>query len=178
LADDELNSPELQSGDQTENRTPPQVEESGQSKDRVAELEGLVAQKDEELAKANARIIKLEQTVTSLDSEVTGLKQALAESEEKLTTISHSLAEAVASYKELVAQSNPEVLEELITGDTIEAINESLENAKTLVSRVRQGLEAEITAGKVPAGAPIRTPPDLSALSPREKINYAIGGKT
>jgi len=171
LADDELNSPELQSGDQTKNQNPPEVEESGQSKDRVAEFEGLVAQKNEELAKANARIIELKQ-------EAAGLKQALAESEEKLTTINHSLAEAVAVYKELVAQSNPEVLEELIIGDTIEAINESLENAKTLVSRVRQGLEAEITAGKVPAGAPIRTPPDLSALSPREKINYAIGGKT
>jgi len=163
LADDELKSPE--------------VEESGQSGDRVTELEDLMAQKDEELAKANARIVELEQTVANLDSEVVSLKQALAESEERLTTINHSLAEAVAVYKDLVAQSNPEVPEELITGDTIEAINESLEKAKTLVNRVKQGLEAEITAGKVPAGAPIRTPPDLSALSPREKINYAIGGK-
>ncbi|GAI99084.1 unnamed protein product, partial [marine sediment metagenome] len=151
---------------------------SGQSGDRVTELEDLMAQKDEELTKANARIIELEQTVANLDSEVVSLKQALAESEERLTTINHSLAEAVAVYKDLVAQSNPEVPEELITGDTIEAINESLEKAKTLVNRVKQGLEAEITAGKVPAGAPIRTPPDLSALSPREKINYAIGGKT
>ncbi len=165
MADDELN------------QNPPEVGESEQSGDRVAELEGLIAQKDEELTKANARIIELEQTVANLDSEVITLKQAAAESEEKLTTINHSLAETVASYKALVAQFNPEVLEELITGDTIEAINESLEQAKTLVSRVRQGLEAEITAGKVPAGAPIRTPPDLSALSPREKINYAIGGK-
>ncbi|MBA7640622.1 hypothetical protein ES703_48292 [subsurface metagenome] len=163
MADDELKSPE--------------VEESGQSGDRVTELEDLMAQKDEELAKANARIVELEQTVANLDSEVVSLKQALAESEERLTTINHSLAEAVAVYKDLVAQSNPEVPEELITGDTIEAINESLEKAKTLVNRVKQGLEAEITAGKVPAGAPIRTPPDLSALSPREKINYAIGGK-
>ena len=170
MADDELN--------QTKNESPPEVEEAGQSGDRVSELEGLVAQKDEELTKANARIIELEQTVANLDSEVATLKQAVAESGEKLTAINHSLVEAVASYKALVAQFNPEVLEELITGDTIEAINESLEKAKTLIGRVRQGLEAEITAGKVPAGAPIRTPPDLSALSPREKINYAIGGKT
>jgi len=177
LADDEVKSPELQSGKQTENQNPPEVEEPGQSGDRVAELEGLVAQKDEELAKANTRIIELEQTAANLNSEVASLKQAVAESEEKLTSINHSLTEAVANYKALVAQFNPEVLEELITGDTIEAINESLEKVKTLVSRVRQGLEAEITAGKVPAGAPIRTPPNLSALSPREKINYAIGGK-
>jgi len=169
LADDELN--------QTKNESPPEVEESEQSGDRVAELEGLIAQKDEELTKANARIIELEQTVASLDSEMVTLKRTIAESEEKLTSANHSLAEAVASYKAMVVEANPEVLEELITGDTIEAINESLAKAKTLVSRVRQELEAEITAGKVPAGAPIRTPPDLSALSPREKINYAIGGK-
>ena len=170
MADDELNSSESQSGDQSENQNPPEVEESGQSKDRVAELKGLVAQRNEELTKANARIIELKQ-------EAVGLKQALVESEEKLAAISHSLVEAVTIYKEMVAQSNPEVLEELITGDTIEAINESLENAKALVNRVRQGLETEIASVKVPAGAPIRTPPDLSALSPREKINYAIGDK-
>ncbi len=169
MVDDELN--------QTKNQNPPEVEESGQSGDRVAEREGLLAQKDEELTEANARIIELEQTVANLNSEVASLKQAVAESEEKLTSINHSLTEAVASYKAMVVQANPEVFEELITGETIEAINESLEKAKTLVSRVRQGLEAEITAGKVPTGAPIRTPPDLSALSPREKINYAIGGK-
>ena len=177
MADDELKSPESQSGNQAEDQNPPGVEEPGESGDRITELEDLVAQKDEGLAKANARIIELEQTVAGLNSEMATLKQAVAESEEKLTTINHSLAEAVAGYKDLVTQSNPEVPEELITGDTIEAINESLEKARTLVSKVRHELEAEITAGRVPTGAPIRTPADLSALSPREKINYAIGGK-
>ncbi len=94
-----------------------------------------------------------------------------------MATTSNSLAEAVASYKAVVVQTNPEVIEELISGDTIEAISESLEKAKTLVSRVRQGVEAEISLAKVPAGAPERTSPDLSTLSPREKIQYAIGGK-
>jgi hypothetical protein len=94
-----------------------------------------------------------------------------------LTTISNSLTEAVANYKTTVLQANPEVIEELISGDTIESINESLSKAKTLVSKVRQGVEAEISLAKVPAGAPERTSPDLSALSPREKIQYAIGGK-
>ena len=130
---------------------------------RTTELESLVAQKDEELTKANARITELEQTVT--------------ESEEKLKAMSNSLDEAVASYKVTVVEANPEVPEELISGDTIESINESLSQAKTMISRVRQGLEAEIQATKIPVGAPQRTPPDLSALSPREKIQYAIGGK-
>ena len=153
MADDELN--------QTESQNPPSGEELGES--RLNELEGLLAQKDEELTKANTRIAERE--------------QAVAESEEKLTTISNSLAETVASYRALVVESHPEVLEELVTGDSVEAINESLNKATTLVGKVRQGLEAEITLAKVPAGAPERTSPDLSALSPREKIQYGLGGK-
>jgi len=153
LADDELN----------QNQSPEGEEPKPSQALRVAELEGLVAQKDEELTRANARITELE--------------QAVAESEAKLTTLKDSLAEAVAGYKTMVVQANPEVLEELVTGDTIESINESLNKAKTLISRVRQGLESEISGAKIPAGAPQRTPPDLSALSPREKIQYAIGGR-
>jgi len=175
---DEVNqkapSPESEPGEQS----PPEVGELGQdatSETRVAELESLVAQKDEELAKANARLIEFEQAIGSKDSDIASLNRSKAELEESLASVSNSLAEAVASYKAMVVQANPEVLEELVTGDAIEAINESLNQAKTLVSKVRQGLETEISLARVPAGAPERTAPDLSALSPREKIQYAIG---
>jgi uncharacterized coiled-coil protein SlyX len=131
-------------------------EELEQVRSRVIELEALVAQKDEELAKTNARVSELELVV--------------AESDERL-------AQAVSSYKALVVKLNPGVLEELIVGDTIEDINASLERAETIVGKVRQGLEVEMASARVPAGAPERTPPDLSALSPSEKIQYAIGGR-
>jgi hypothetical protein len=88
------------------------------------------------------------------------------------------LPQAVAAYKELVVQANPGVLAELITGDTIDEVNESLENARILMDRVRQEIEAEAAKTRVPAGAPQRAPLDLSALSPREKIKYAIGGSS
>ena len=64
----------------------------------------------------------------------------------------------------------------ITTGDTIEEVNESLKNALALVERVRQEMEAEASRTKVPAGAPQRAPLDLSELSPREKIKYAMGG--
>jgi len=179
LADEvnqKANSPESESGE----HNPPEVEELGESavsEAGVADLESLMAQKDEELAKANARLVELEQAVASKDSETATLKQAEAELEGRLTTVSNSLAEAVTSYKTMAIQANPEVIEELVSGDTIESINESLNKAKALVSKVRQGLETEISLAKVPAGAPERTSPDLSALSPREKIQYAIAGR-
>ena len=144
------------------------------------ELAGLKAEKEaltRELESRDAAVTELEQIVASKDSEVVTLKQAMVESDEKFTDINNALAQAVASYKALAVKTNPGVFAELIAGDTIDAVNESLENAKAIIDRVRQGMEEEASRAKVPAGAPQRTPLDLSALSPREKIQYAIGGK-
>ena len=145
------------------------------------ELERLKQEKESvirELESKNAITIELEQTVASKDGEIAILKQAVAESDKKLAELSESLAQAVASYRAMVTEANPEVPDELLTGDTIDVINESLENARALIDRVKQGIEAEASRTKIPAGAPQRAPLDLSALSPREKIQYAIGGKS
>jgi len=133
----------------------PQANAEPDYKARVAELETLVAQKNEELNAANSRI---------------------AELDKKVTATSDTLSQAVASYKALAIKSNPGV-EELIGGESIEEIHASVEKAKTLIVKVRQGIEDEAARIKIPAGAPQRKPIDLSALSPREKIQYAIGGK-
>ena len=130
---------------------------------RIAELEGLVTEKDKELNKANAQITELE--------------QAVAESTDKLSKVNESLSQAISSYKAQVVQSNLDIPEELIAGDSVEAINNSLTSARELVGKVRSGIEAEISSARVPAGAPQRAPIDLSTLSPREKIQYAIGGR-
>jgi uncharacterized protein (DUF3084 family) len=129
-----------------------------------------------ELKSRDTTIIRLEQELAGKDSEIAALKQALDEAERKLAEFSQALAQAVASYKALVVQANPGVLAELITGETVEEVNESLKNAQTLMERVRQEMEAEASKTRVPPGAPRRAPLDLSALSPREKIQYAIGG--
>ncbi len=131
-----------------------------------------------ELASRDAMITRLEQALAGKDSEIAALKQALSESERKLADLGEALAQSVAAYKELVVQANPGVLADLITGDTVEQVNESLKNAQALVDRVRQEMEAEASKIRIPAGAPQRAPLDLSALSPREKIQYAIGGRS
>lgn len=152
-------------------------DELGQSEaSRVAELEGLITQKNQELASRDTRISELEQGTASLEGEIDTLKQAVTESTDNLGKLNESLKQAVTSYKVLVIQSNPDVPEELVTGDSFEAITDSLASAKELIGKIRKGMEAEISLVRVPAGAPERTPPDLSALSPREKIQYAIGG--
>jgi DNA repair exonuclease SbcCD ATPase subunit len=169
--DNELNLAESTAAEQN-----PPEDELAQMRARVAELEDLITRKDRELAARDSRVSELELSESSLESEIVTLEQTTAESNDNLNKLNERLSQAAASYKVLVTQSNPDVPEELVTGDSIEAINNSLAAAKELVSKVRKGMEAEISLARVPAGAPERTAPDLSALSPREKIQYAIGG--
>ena len=141
------------------------------------ELDALKAEKGTlvgELETGNNRITELEMAVSEKDSEIATLKQTVVDDNQKFEALNESLSQAVAAYKTLVVKANPGVIEELITGNTMTEINQSVENAKTLISKVRGGIEQEIASSRVPAGAPQRTAPDLSALSPREKIQYAI----
>jgi uncharacterized protein (DUF3084 family) len=153
----------------------PTGEELENATARVVELEELVVSKEKELAARNSRISELEQDVASRDNQIAALKQSLSELEPRLTELESSLSQAVSSYQALVIKSNPGVPEELVAGNSIEEIDHSLASAQTLIDRVRQELETEIAAAKIPAGAPQRIPIDLSALSPKEKIQYAIG---
>jgi uncharacterized coiled-coil protein SlyX len=148
-----------------------EIEATGDEVDLKRENEALTL----ELKSRDARIIRLEQALAGKDSEIVALKQSLAEAQSHLGEIGQALSQAVAAYKELVVQANPGVLAELITGDTVDEVNESLKNAQALVNRVRQEVEAEASKTRIPAGAPQRAALDLSALSPREKIQYAIG---
>jgi len=153
------------------------------------ELETATAEKESltnEVEAKAATIVVLEQSVGEKDGEIATLKQSVedsnrraGESEEKFTSLNGSLETTINAYREVLLAANQNIPEELITGTTIDELNASVAKAATLVSQVRESIEAEIAAGRVPAGAPPRTPPDLSALSPREKIEYAVkeGGK-
>ncbi len=147
-----------------------------ESRDEVGEQVTPPAERGEGLVLANARIVELEETVSDRDSEAASLKKYVAELEGMLSSSRDSLVEAVSRYRDMVIQASPGVLEELVSGDSITSIDESLQKAKNLIGKVREGLEAEVSLARVPAGAPERRLPDLSALSPREKIQYGIGG--
>ena len=128
------------------------------------ELEGVKAEKETlagELETKATAITELEQVIATRDRDIVTLaaeKEALgvsikAESQGAIDDLTDSYNRAVSAYKKAAAQANPVIPAEIITGDTIEAVDQSLESAKALVDQVRQSLEADITAGKVPAGA-------------------------
>ena len=127
------------------------------------------------------RVQALEAKLAQLEAAMAEQRGALAASEEEVerrgqeaAALKWQLGTAVARYREMALARAPEVPEELVKGETIEEIDASLATAQALVDRVRQQMEARAAAERVPTGAPARTPPDLSGLSPREKIAYAL----
>jgi hypothetical protein len=109
--------------------------------------------------------------------EVAQLKERLASRENELASVKEQLAVSVARYRSQVLASAPEIPQELIQGGTVGEIDASLTKAQEIVDRVKWQIEATKAAERVPAGAPPRTAPDLSELSPRDKIAYALTKK-
>ena len=120
--------------------------------------------------------------------DIATLKEALAQRDERLASLESQLqvreqeAErwrkelslAVSSLRSQLLASAPEVPDELVQGQTAEEVAQSFARARQVVERVRGQLEARLARERVPAGAPLRSAPDLSALSPREKIAQAL----
>jgi chromosome segregation ATPase len=138
--------------------------------DSPAENETLIR----ELESSRNAIDKLEQALAYRDSEIVELKTSLDTVKADSNNLSKTLAEAVSAYRELVLQTNPGILAEFITGNSVDEVNDSLKNAREVVERVRQEIDIDVSRTKVPAGAPQRIPLDISALSPREKIRHAL----
>jgi hypothetical protein len=124
----------------------------------------------------NDSAIRLEEALSARETEIAGLKNSLDGLRTKSNGLSESLARAVVAYRELVLQANPDIPAELVSGNNIDEINDSLKNARALVNKVRQEIEVEASRARIPAGAPLRTAQDMASLSPREKIQRALGG--
>lgn len=157
-------------------KEPELIDELEAAKGQAEELKQQKETLTRQLESRDAVITRLEKALAAKDSELATLKQSFTEAEKKSVELEKALAQAVSSYRAMIVESNPRVLAELITGDTIDEVNESLKNARALIDKVKQEMEAEVSRTKVPAGAPQRAPLDLSVLSPRDKIQYAIGG--
>jgi len=147
-----------------------------------AELEAERARVNQSLEAAaaplNERIAALETDVQARDRELAELKTRAEQDSTNFASLTAQYQGAVSAYRELVLKSNPLLPADMVQGGTIDEVNAALDKAAALVSQVKQGIEAQqqTTAQEtaIPAGAPGRTPADLSAMSTREKINYGL----
>lgn len=113
-------------------------------------------------------------TNDEMKRKIAQLEEGIASRDGELVAIKESLASAVAKYRAAVIVSVPEVPEELVKGETVEEIDASLSLAQSIVSKVKQTLEAQAQSTPIPAGAPPRQTPDLEVLPGTEKIKYGL----
>ena len=150
-------------------------------REEIGVLEAAVAERDAKLGEVQGQLTALTESVAGKDEKLkageTGeatLREEIGGLTARLEAATGELTSAVGSYKALVLEANPAVPGELVTGESIEEISGSLEKARGIVGKVKEGLAVEAKAVTVPAGAPARTEPDLESLSSTEKIKYAI----
>jgi len=176
MPDPEQNTVEPESGNDA--MTPEELSElKAQLEAEVkakAEFEAQGAEKDARIAELDTEVSRLTQDVQALKGEKESLNLKLTELNGILSQSKESQAQAVAKYKSLIVGSNPTIPAELIQGASIDELNASVENARALVSKIREQVAKEAETARVPPGAPPRTGVEVEALSPTEKIKYGL----
>ncbi len=142
------------------------------------EVEGNLNQSHPALEEvAPGQLDELQKAITDRQKEIDTLKAAAASMEATLRDLTGSLKEAVTEYRNALILAHPDVLPELIAGDTVPSVRESVTRARAIVDKVKQNVEAQISYDKFPTGSPARGSAADLGLSPREKIERGISGQ-
>jgi RNA processing factor Prp31 len=120
---------------------------------------------------------KPDNKLAELESALNETKQSLAARTGDYDRLKAALDDTVSAYRKLAVSSSPLYSDDIISGSTVEEIDASIKKVNGLVKKMRSTLEAELKDLTIPAGAPERSGPDLSGLSPRDKIKYGIQDK-
>lgn len=94
----------------------------------------------------------------------------LAERDAAIDRLTGDLTQTVDAYRKAAAALNPELPEEMITGDTVTAVDEAVTRARTLVARVKAAVKA---VPPPPVAAPRGSL--TSNLTPADKIRRGLG---
>ena len=101
-------------------------------------------------------------------------QDALDTASAEVVSLKESRTEAIDACRDALRLAHPELPPDLIKGESIQELTDSVSCAQALVEKVRAALEQERAATRVPAGAPVDSGPDLSGLSAREKISAGV----
>jgi len=149
--------------------------------ERIGEMEAEVERLSATAADGEARAAHLEEALQSATADLRGIRGELAQAQteaqdrgEEVEALQGRLGQAAAKYRDLLLAQAPQVPAELVVGESIEEVEEAMERARRTVAQVRDHLEAQARSERVPAGSPPRGQPDLSALSPAEKIRLGL----
>ncbi len=145
----------------------------------AADAEARAATAGDELGEARKRAAEAEQELAQASVERDAAYGELSETRDQLSAARTAIREAAARYRAAVLASAPDIPEDLVPeAEDIGEIDRGIEAARRVVGRVREKMEAESAEQartmRVPAGAPVRRAPDVSALSPEDKIRLGL----
>jgi uncharacterized coiled-coil protein SlyX len=144
-----------------------QTTEATPQPDELERLNAALAQRD-------ARIATLEGELAAIRNDLKEARTAHDTAQRQANALKEALSAALLKYRDLLLASAPDIPSDLVKGDTLEELEASFNAAKQMVERIRSQVEAKVAKERVPAGSPIRSAPDLSALTPKEKILHAL----
>lgn len=149
---------------------PPSRDELMSLQEQLADARSEVERLQGEAATATAQAAELRgqlaSTRSAAETEAETNRQYLDAAEARLRT-------AAERYRDLVVRTEPELPPEMIAGDDVDAVDASAAAAREVVERVRTRITTP-AAARVPAGSPPRGTPDVSALSPEQKIRIGL----
>jgi hypothetical protein len=127
-----------------------------------------------EVAALQAQLAALQEEREAVDAIAAELQQADARAEQLQNELAEVRAAQLATHRRAVlAEHRGQLVEELVMGDSPEAIDASVELARAAYDRVAGQLRHQ-AAAVVPAGASPRGEPSPDHLSPFEKIAGAL----
>lgn len=133
---------------------------------RIAELEAEVATAAERAAQAEG----LSGRVTELEA----VADRVGELEGRLAAA--DAARLGAERARLLAEHRGTIVEELVRGDTPEALEQSVEAAAAAYGRIAEQVRGQLADAQVPAGGGVRTErAGTEGLSPLQKIAAGLG---
>jgi hypothetical protein len=147
------------------------IAEMAELRAQLAEADGMAQAAIAEGTRLAAELAAATDAASAFESDLVSMRAFLEDAAQRER-------DAAARYRELVVRSEPSLPPDLIAGETIDAVDASVVAAREVASRVRSHIESQAQSARVPAGAPQRSAPDLSAMSPDEKIKYGLAQRT
>ena len=141
--------------------------------DELADIKAQLEAERATLAQAQATLTGKDEAIAKLEAHITGLQQGFDDNAAALAQLKEANTTAVTKYLEAVRGANTALPADVITGDTIEAIDASLGQARAIADAVRETLADEAKKARVPAGAPTRAM-SLDGLNPKELIALGL----
>lgn len=130
---------------------------------------------EEQLAEAQAQIESLQSAVADAEARAATMSEKAASMESELEEARSQLRETLLRYREVRLAATPEVPADLVPeGTSLAEIDARFQAAQEMALRLREQIKSEHPPARVPTGSPARRAPDLSSLSPAEKIRLGL----